>query len=97
VIKILKLNQAAKPIIIFGGSQINVPTHPIFDKIASDIRSGIGFNFNNFVIINVTGTTNIIVVTLSKNIDNTDVSAQRATIRYHRFHPVFFAVFIAKY
>jgi hypothetical protein len=49
------------------------------------------------VIINVTGTTKIIVVTLSKNIDNIDVNAQSATIKYHIFPPVFFAVFIARY
>jgi hypothetical protein len=45
----------------------------------------------------VTGTTKIIVVTLSKNIDKPEVSAHNAIIKYHKFHPVFCAVLIARY
>jgi hypothetical protein len=82
---------------IFGGSQIRVATQPIFDKIATLIKIGIGLSFNNFVMINVTGTTKTIVVTLSKNIESPEVSAHKAIIKYHKFHPVFFAVLMAKY
>ncbi len=97
--KIKSLNQkfAAEPIKIFGGSQISVPTHAIFDKIASDIRIGIGLIFKILVIISVTGTTKIIVVTLSKNIDKTDVNQANETNKTQVFPWVFFAVLIAKY
>ncbi len=88
---------AADQIKIFGGSQISVPTQAILDRIASAISIGTGFNFKIFVIISVTGTTKIIVVTLSKNIDKTDVNQASEANKIHVFPCVFFAVFIAKY
>lgn len=95
--KSVKLNHAADPIIIFGGSQINVPTQAIFDKTASANNIGTGLIFNIFVTINVIGTTNIIVVTLSKNIDNTEVNHANHKSNNPVFPCVFFATKIAKY
>lgn len=93
----MKLKPAAEPISIFGGSHIKVPTQAILDNIASAIKIGIGLIFKIFVMINVTGTINIIVVTLSKNIDNTEVINDNQTNNIHVFQCVILAVLIAKY
>ncbi len=93
----LKLNHASEPMSIFGGSHMRVATHPIFDNIASANNIGTGFIFKSFVMISVTGTIKTIVVTLSKNIDKTEVNHHNATMRYHIFPFVFLAVLIARY
>lgn len=93
--KLLKLNPAADHIIIFGGSQTRVQTPAIFDKIANDNNNGIGLIFSKRVITNKTGTIKIMVVTLSKIIDNQDANAESAITKNHKFHCVFCATLIA--
>ena len=41
-----KLKPTAEPIIIFGGSPINVAVPPIFDEIICAIKNGLTSTFN---------------------------------------------------
>lgn len=66
----------AEPIIIFGGSPINVAVPPIFEKIISESKYGTGFTCKMRVIDKVTGTTRSTVVTLSKNAEPSAVSKE---------------------
>ena len=70
-------NPAALPIIIFGGSPINVAVPPIFDAKISVIKNGNGLISNCFAIKKVTGIIKITVVTLSKNADVTAVKTPK--------------------
>ncbi|MBT3728825.1 hypothetical protein HOF65_00355 [bacterium] len=97
VIKSINENQAYDQIIILGGSQTSVATHPVSESKASAINIGVGLSFNILEIIIVIGTINIIVVTLSKISDNSVVRVHNATVNFHKFHQVFFATFIHKY
>ena len=76
--KSIKDNPAALPIIIFGGSPINVAVPPIFDAKISVKRKGIGLISNLLAIKKVTGIINITVVTLSKNADAIAVNSPSA-------------------
>ena len=70
IIKSEKLKLAALPIIIFGGSPINVEVPPTLDAIISVIKNGTGLTFKIWQITIVIGPTNNTVVTLSSNADN---------------------------
>lgn len=72
--KSLKLSFANDQIIIFGGSQISVADHHIFDAIIIGIINETGCTFSIFAIEIATGVTKNMVVTLSKNADNTAVN-----------------------
>jgi hypothetical protein len=95
--KSLKLKPAAEPIIIFGGSQTRVATHPIFDNTAAANKIGAGLILKSRVIIRITGTIRSKVVTLSKTIERSVVSVARKTVNLHGSPWVFFAVQSATY
>ena len=69
---------AALPIMIFGGSPINVAVPPMFDATNSVIKNGTGLMSNFSAITNVTGIIRITVVTLSKNAETIAVNAAKA-------------------
>ena len=71
---------AAEPMSTFGGSPIRVATPPVFDRIASPIRYGIGVVPISSAIDRVTGATTMIVVTLSNTIDTTVVRSPSTSI-----------------
>ena len=73
--KSIKLKPAFAPIIIFGGSPINVAVPPIFEARTSVIKNGTGSASNSFAITNVTGIIRTTVVTLSKNAEAKAVNA----------------------
>jgi len=75
--KSINESPAALPIMIFGGSPINVAVPPIFDAKISVIKNGSGFISNCFAIKKVTGIMRITVVTLSKNAEVTAVKIPR--------------------
>ena len=58
---------------MFGGSPISVAVPPMFDATISMMISGTGSTSSASASRNVIGTTSRIVVTLSKNADNTAV------------------------
>ncbi len=76
--KSMKLRPARVPIIIFGGSPINVAVPPIFEAKTSVIKNGIGSVSNSFAITKVIGIIRTTVVTLSKNADAIAVNAASA-------------------
>ena len=67
----------APPIIMLGGSPINVAVPPILAVNTSVIKNGTGFNPNVSVITNVTGAINKIVVTLSSKAEATAVTTEK--------------------
>ena len=73
--KSIKVNPAFEPMIIFGGSPINVAVPPIFDEIISVIKIGTGEIESSFAMMKVIGIIRITVVTLSKNAEITAVNA----------------------
>ena len=72
-IKLLKERLAYDPIIIFGGSPISVAAPHKLDAMIIGITNRIGLISNIFEIEIATGTIRNIVVTLSRNADNTAV------------------------
>ena len=64
---------------IFGGSPICVAAPPMLENITSLRSIGMGSSRNTFASEIVTGAINNIVVTLSKNAENTAVTKQRIT------------------
>ena len=66
-IKSIKEKPAALPMIIFGGSPINVAVPPIFDENISVSKYGKGSISSFLAIAKVIGKTSITVVTLSRN------------------------------
>ena len=68
-----KLRPAALPIIILGGSPINVEVPPTFDAIICVIKNGIGLIERISLITSVIGPINNTVVTLSSIADKTAV------------------------
>ena len=68
--KLVKINICSEPIIMFGGSPINVAAPATLDTSTCDKTNGIGDrNFNILTTDNVTGTMSRMVVTLSMNMD----------------------------
>ena len=74
LMKSIKESPAALPIIMFGGSPINVAVPPMFDAKISVIKNGIGLISNSFAITNVTGMIKMTVVTLSRNAETIAVN-----------------------
>ena len=64
---------AALPIMMLGGSPINVAVPPMFEAIICVRRNGAGLRWSFCVIENVTGTIRSTVVTLSRKPEKTAV------------------------
>ena len=79
--KSTKFRPTALPIMIFGGSPISVAVPPIFEDRICEIRYGLTSTLSCAVMLNVIGTVRRTVVTLSRNAEQTIVSAESATSR----------------
>ena len=80
LMKSINEKPAAEPMIIFGGSPINVAVPPIFEQKISVIKKGIGLISNFLAIEKVIGIIKITVVTLSKKALTTAVKTPNTTI-----------------
>ncbi len=97
LIKSINPNPAAEPIIILGGSPINVAVPPILEEITSGRTKGIGSSSKVSVITNVIGTISKMVVTLSSSADASAVNSEKTTIIFHGSPLTAFAALIAMY
>jgi len=76
--KSMKPSPVALPIMMLGGSPINVAVPPMLEAIISVIRNGSGLILSWPAMAKVTGTIKSTVVTLSRRADRTAVIRERA-------------------
>ena len=96
-IKSTKLNLAALPIIMLGGSPISVAVPPILEAMICVMIYGAGSTFKIFVIARVIGPTSKTVVTLSSIPEHTAVIKIKITMIGHGRPFAIFAALIAMY
>ncbi len=73
IIKDMKLNWKAEPIMMLGGSPIIVAVPPMLEANASDINIGMGSILSTLANSNVAGTIKRTVVTLSRKAERNAV------------------------